>query len=264
MKYDNLNDSQKLQFLQEQYEDNKKSFQEIASMCETYANKLRRDAIKYKIKIRDKSEAQKNALNLGKTQHPTKGKERPESIKEKIGLSVLQSWEKLDSSELNKRKDKARDNWVSMSDDEKERILKLANDAVRESSKHGSKLEKHILKKLMKDGYQVEFHKEQNLANTKLQIDLFLPKMNVAIEVDGPSHFEPVWGNETLSKNKAYDNKKNGLILGKGLVLIRIKQTKDYSKARGDLIYRELKDHLNKIEIEFPASDYRTINIGDN
>lgn len=263
MKYDNLNDAQKIQFLKDEYENHKKSFQEIALLCETYANKLRRDAIKYKIKIRDKSEAQKNALNSGKTQHPTKGKTRSEKTKEKIGRSVLTAWENLDPTELKQRQDKARTNWNNLDDEEKEHILKLANDAVRASSKDGSKLEKHILRKLMQDGYQVEFHKEQTLANTKLQIDLFLPKMNVAIEVDGPSHFEPVWGSDTLSKNKTYDNKKTGLIIGKGLVLIRIKQTKDYSKSRADIIYQELKQYLSDIEIKFPSPDHRTINIGD-
>jgi very-short-patch-repair endonuclease len=94
----------------------------------------------------------------------------------------------------------------------------------------------------------VEFHKEYSLLNTKLQIDLFIPKLNVAIEVDGPSHFEPVWGNDALKRNKKYDDKKTGLIIGKGLYLIRIKQTKDFSQSRGVLIFDELVKTLDLIE----------------
>lgn len=263
MNYETMNEGEKIKFLKDQYEKQQKSFSIIANDCGTYANRLRRDAIKFNIKIRDKSEAQKNALKSGRIQHPTKGKSRSEQTKNKIGIGVLQSWEKLSDKELKKRKDKARDNWNNLSENEQEQILRLANEAVRESSKSGSKLEKYMLNKLLADGYAVEFHKEQSLVNTRLQIDLFIPKMRVAIEVDGPSHFEPVWGDDALKRNKTYDNKKSGLILGKGLVLIRIKQSKDFSKSRADLIYQELKTHLDAIDKNFPSINNRTINIGD-
>lgn len=258
-----MKDGEKIKFLKEHYENNKKSFQDIATLTGTYANKLRRDAIKFNIKIRDKSEAQKNALKSGRANHPTKGKERSEKTKNKIGLRVLQAWENLDDHELNKRKEKARNNWNNLDQNDQEQILKKANQAVRESSKSGSKLEKYLLNELLRDGHAVEFHKEQSLVNTKLQIDLFISKLGIAIEVDGPSHFEPVWGDDVLKRNKSYDNKKSGLILGKGWVLIRIKQSKDFSKSRAYLIYQELKNHIANIANNFPSINNRTINIGD-
>lgn len=263
MNYNKLSDNEKKTFLTQQYEKNNQSFQDIAKECGTYANKIRRDAIKYGIKIRDKSTAQKNALKTGKATHPTKGTSRPENIKNKIGLSVMQSWESMDAKTLKKRKDTARQNWENLSDDVKENILREANAAVRESSKKGSKLERFLLSSLIKDGYKVDFHKEQSLLNTKLQIDLFLPTLNIAIEVDGPSHFKPVWGQENLKRNKGYDNKKTGLILGKGLVLIRIKQTKDFSKARAQTIYNTLRNQLISIQQKFPDKDNRNLEIGD-
>ena len=261
--YSSLSDQQKLALLKKEYEKNHKSFQDIAKEYGTYANKIRRDAIKFKISIRDKSEAQKNALNTGKASHPTEGKTRTEKTKTKIGLSVMKSWEDLDETELQKRKDTARQNWETLSDDAKSEILKKANNAVRVASKTGSRLEKYLLDRLLKDGYKVDFHKEQMLANTKLQIDLFLPTLNVAIEVDGLSHFEPVWGEETLKKNKGYDNKKTGLILGKGLVLIRVKQLRDFSSSRASLLYDKLKNILSDIQIKFPDKDNRNLEIED-
>lgn len=261
--YDNLSDAKKKELIIKEYENNNKSFREIASENNTYANKIRRDAIRFKVNIKDKSVAQKNALKRGVSVHPTKGKQRPQETKDKIGNSVMESWENLDSAELDARKEKARQNWQNLSDDTKEYILKQANDAVRQASKTGSKLESFLLEKLLSDGYRVEFHKEQSLLNTKLQIDLFLPTLNVAIEVDGLSHFEPVWGEETLNRNKGYDNKKTGLILGKGLVLIRIKQVRDFSKARAQSIYDKLKQLLANIKITFPDKDNRHIEIGD-
>jgi len=240
LSYDQLTEQNKKDLIEELYCINGKSFADIATLYDTYPNRIRRDAKKYNIKIRDKSEAQKNALKTGKHSHPTKGKERSEDTKQKIGLSVLNSWENLDDNEINKRKLKAKQNWENLDDNTKQNILKSANTAVRESSKVGSKLEKYLHKKLLADGFKVEFHKEQTLLNTKLQIDLFVPTMNLAIEVDGPSHWAPVWGEDSLNRNKKYDSKKEGLILGKGWNLIRIIQTKDFSESRALLVYNEL------------------------
>lgn len=248
MQYSRLGDVDKKAIIEKLYLSENKSFEDIAKQCHTYANKVRRDAIKFKIKIRNKSEAQKNALASGKHEHPTKGKKRSEKTKSKIGYSVLDSWKNLSDVDLEQRKSRARKTWESKSEDEKQEILGLANKAVREASKNGSKLEKFLLENLITNGYKVDFHKEQTLVNTKLQIDLFLPTINTAIEVDGPSHFLPVWGEDVLTKNKRYDNKKEGLIIGKGWNLIRIKQNRDFSKTRSLIIYSALLSALESIK----------------
>jgi len=83
--------------------------------------------------------------------------------------------------------------------------------------------------------------------------------MNIAIEVDGPSHFLPVWGDEVLAKNIKYDQKKTGLILGKGLKLIRIKQTHDFSQARSLGVYEKLIQAISQIKL----SNTKSIEIED-
>lgn len=257
-RYSDLSDKQKAKYLQEYYIEQRLSFADIAIKFDTYPNKVRRDAKKLGIPIRDKSEAQTNALNSGKHKHPTKGTKRDQTIKDKIGLSVMKSWEAMSEKELQKRQKKSKLAWEKLDEDQKANIIASANQAVRLSSKTGSKLEKFLLNALLNDGFVVEFHKEQILSNTKLQIDLFLPILNIAIEVDGPSHFLPVWGDDVLQKNQKYDKKKTGLILGKGLSLIRIKQLNDYSKSRALIVYNklliaieEVKNNIHKtIEIE--------------
>lgn len=258
--YDNLNDAQKEHIIRDLYQQSNYSFGDIAERLQTYPNKIRRDAKKFNIPIRSKSEAQKNALNTGKHKHPTKGVARPEEIKQKIGLGVLNAWEKLDDIEIESRKSKAKANWDKLDDNTKDSMHRSAMQAVRHSSKVGSKLEKFLLEQLMKQGYSVEFHKEQTLTNTKLQIDLFLPQLNIAIEVDGPSHFKPVWGEETLNRNQKYDKKKSGLIVGKGWHLIRIKQTKDFSVARANLIYNDLRSAIQDCQ---KSDIQKTITIED-
>ena len=255
--YDKLSDIEKQNLIYKEYISNKKSFQIIAKEYDTYANKVRRDAKKFNINIRSKSEAQSNAISTGTHIHPTKGKERSEQTKRKIGISVYETWQNLSDSEIEQRKNKARDNWNKKSEDEKQDIINKANRAVRESSKTGSKLEKYLLHQLINDGYKVDFHKEHLLSNTKLQIDLFLPTINLAIEVDGPSHFENIWGDQSLSRNKAYDNKKEGLLIGKGISMIRIKQNYDFSESRAYICYQKLIPFLiknntaNKFSIEY-------------
>jgi very-short-patch-repair endonuclease len=258
--YENYSDHDKKALIQELYVDKGLSFGSIAEQLNTYANKIRRDAIKYKISIRDKSEAQSNALKQGVHKHPTKGTKRSDTTKEKIGKSVMTAWDSLTGKELKERKEKAQQLWNNLSEDEKQNRLTLANKAVRESSKVGSKLEHFLLNCLVSDGYKVEFHKEQLLSNTKLQIDLFLPTINIAIEVDGPSHFLPVWGQDTLAKNKKYDEKKSGLIVGKGLKLIRIKQLHDFSKSRGLIVYQNLIKAIKDITT---STNVRSIEIED-
>lgn len=254
MLYINYNDADKKKILQKLYIEQNMSFQDIAKELNTYANKIRRDAIRFKINPRDKSAAQKNALKTGKHKHPTKGTKRSDKTKEQIGTGVMKAWESTPEKQKQQRKKLAKRAWESLTEDEKQYRLNSAHQAVRHSSKVGSKLEKYLLNELITNGYKVDFHKEQILTNTKLQIDLFLPTMGIAIEVDGPSHFLPVWGDDTLNKNIKYDKKKSGLIIGKGLYLIRIKQTHDFSKARGKQLFDKIKTILQAFPQPFTQS----------
>jgi very-short-patch-repair endonuclease len=261
--YCELNDQEKQKIITKYYIDQKKSFQDIATEYDTYANRIRRDAKKYNINIRDKSQAQKNALKTGKHKHPTKGSVRSEETKNKIGNSVLKSWDSLTPDQIKKRKAKNLAAWNKLTDEQKQKMQQAANNAIRETSKVGSKLEKFLLQKFIENKVNVQFHKEQFLVNTKLQIDLFLPSINTAIEVDGPSHFSPVWGEDAFAKAQQYDKKKQGLILGKGLALIRIKQTKDFSKARSEIIFQKLIQLVDQIKTQFPEPDNRFFEIED-
>jgi len=261
--YSKLNENEKKQIIIQYYTEKKRSFQDIAEEYDTYANKIRRDAKKFNINIRNKSDAQKNALNTGKHKHPTKGTFRSEETKNKIGTSVLQSWENMTPQQIKNRKAKNLEAWNRMSDEQKQQMSQAANNAIRETSRVGSKLEKFLLSKFITNNVDVQFHKEQFLVNTKLQIDLFLPSINTAIEADGPSHFAPVWGEEAFQKAQQYDKKKQGLILGKGLALIRIKQTKDFSKARSELIFNKLIKLVDSITKQFPEPDKRFFEIED-
>lgn len=261
--YDKLSENEKKEVIQKLYTGKLKSFGDIADQLGTYANKIRRDAKKFGIIIRNKSEAQQNALKTGKVKHPTEGKERSETTKSKIGLSLAKTWDAMDDDSRQNLINKKKEQWSKLSLDQKKNMQKSANDAVRLAGKTGSKLEKYIFNELLRDGWKVDFHKEQVLLDTKLQIDLVLPSINTAIEIDGPSHFVPVWGDDALKKNIKYDQKKQGLLIGKGYVLIRVIQEYDFSTTRAKIIYGKLREVIDSISNKFPEPDNRIIFIKD-
>lgn len=245
--YNDLSEQDKKDIITNDYVNNNKSFDEIAQIYGTYPNKIRRDAKKFDIPIRSRSEAQKNALQKGRIEHPTKGKHRSVETKSRIGMSVLNSWQNMDQDKIVKIKQKHKKIWESKSEDERANLQRAANIAIRASSKVGSKLEKFLLNGLLNAGIDTKFHYEQTLVNTKLQIDLYIPTINLAIEVDGPSHFDPVWGQESLKKTKSYDNKKQGLIIGKGMNLVRIKQQMDFSVSRSSIVLDRLLNLIDQL-----------------
>ena len=239
------------------YQDLGWSTYEIADSMKTYPNKIRRILNKNGVPLRNSSTAQKNALKKGRAQHPTEGKKRSQETKDKISESQGDVWDSLSDEEKEYRSKIGKDSWEQKSDEDKARLIAQAQDAVRESSRTGSKLEHFLLSELGKRKLRVEFHKEHWLKNQNLQVDLYLPEYRSAIEVDGPSHFKPVWGQENLEKNIKADQQKTGLILGSGLVMIRIKQTQSLTQRYMRNTLQRLLTLLGKIKDKYPKEHER-------
>ena len=241
MKYAEMTSEEKLSYLTKEYKIGEKSFHELAELADTYPNRLRRDAQKFKIPIRNKSEAQKSALASGRLTHPTKGKTITDAAKAKIGEKKAEYWANLTPEQKEAAAEVFRKNWDKVSDEDRAVIRSKAARGVRKAAKDGSKLEIHVKEQLMKAGYVVEYHKEHWLMNDRLQVDIFLPSLTVAIEIDGPSHFSPIWGEDVLLRNQKADAQKNGLLLAKGFTVVRVKQTQGLSqKFQRDVMKRLL------------------------
>ena len=99
------------------------------------------------------------------------------------------------------------------------------------------------------------------MQNQNLQVDLYLPHYRAAIEVDGPSHFKPVWGKENLERNRKADQQKTGLILNSGLVMIRIKQDRSLTQRYIRNILSNLLKMLEKIKDRYPQENERYFEI---
>ena len=91
---------------------------------------------------------------------------------------------------------------------------------------------------------------------------MFLPDLKTAIEVDGPSHFFPIWGEESLARNLRADSQKTGLLITSGFAIIRVKHTsKHLSKKQMRDLWGELSRVLERLKKRFPSKSKRLIEI---
>lgn len=198
-------------------------YRELGISC--YPNKIRRLLIKHGEVLRDKSKAQKEALSNGRINHPTKGRHRTQEEKLSISKTISETWDNMSDEEKRRRSKISKDKWDKMTAAEKEALRAAAAKAIRDTVENGSKIERYLLYNLRRLNYRVDFHTRNLLSTQKLQVDLFLPDLGVAIEIDGPSHYEPVWGQEVLERTQLADQEKNGLLLGRGYCVIRVRTT---------------------------------------
>lgn len=240
----------------------------IAKKYNTYPNKIRRLLIKMGVKMDDRSEAQKKALESGRSIHPTKGKQMSEETRAKISDSIYKNWSEMSEESRKKRVDKAREQWNNMTVEQQEEMRRAAAEAVRQTAKDGSRMENFLHKELLKNGYDVLFHKTGLIQNANLELDLFIPALNTAIEIDGPSHFFPIWGKtdeerqQILQRNIQSDAQKSGLLLANGFVVIRIKHlVKTISLKHERDVLAEVLRLLNDIRDNFPEKGKRYIEL---
>ena len=246
----------------DRYVNQEKSTYEIAQEIGTYPNKIRRTLNALGVPLRDRSSAQTVAIKQGRHEHPTRGKIRTESEKIAISNGMSSFWGDMEEDERERRSQLSKKQWEEMSDEDKANLRKLAAEAVRRASKEGSKIEKFIYEGLTKAGHEVIFHKKGLVSNRNMEIDIFLPALKVAIEIDGPAHFLPIWGEVNLQKHIRADAQKAGLLISAGYAVIRVKNLiKNVSakNMRDTLVY--VLETINKIENKFPPKTKRLIEI---
>jgi very-short-patch-repair endonuclease len=255
------NDAERLAFYEKKYRDEGLSWRGIGELIGANHNKVRRDAQKLGIKSRDKSQAQKVALEAGRSEHPSEGKERSEETKAKISESMGEAWDNVSDAERRRRADLAKKQWEEMPEDKKALMRKNNIAAIQETSKTGSQFEKYLAEGLTKAGYTVLCHREHLLKNGNLHLDLFLPSLKIVVEVDGPSHSKNVWGSQALKRTKQTDRQKDALVLLEGLVLIRVAQTQRISQRFMRRKLESLLETIDEVRTKFPEPEERLIRI---
>lgn len=223
-----------ISYIVSEYKKKKRSTVELARELKTYPNTIRRILVKEGVPIRSHSTAQKNQLS--KKGHPMAGKKRSEEEKRKISDGMMGYWDGMSKKEQDKERSKrgkaAKKQWNKMSRLDKKEMIANMHKANFETTYKGSKSENKIAELLEDEGLVVVQRTNDFTPGSQFEIDICLPNKNMAIEVDGPTHFEPIFGDDRLSKVKANDKFKNGILLNNGFTVIRLRnKTTKHSRA---------------------------------
>ena len=247
-------------YVVEQYQKNSSTYS-IAKELGTYPKKIERILKKNGITLRTRSQAQANAIKTGRSKHPTKGEKRSEEDKNKISRGKELSWKNTSEEDKKKFSQGAKDRWDKIPADKKKEMMEKAGRALRIASIEGSKAEKFLQKKLNEIGYDVILHKK-DLVEGNFEIDLFLPELNTIIEIDGPQHFLPVFGEKKLQEVIKFDSIKNGLLVSKGFCVVRVRYLcKNMSRAVERRLWDLVSDQVGKIKDKFPPKNKRFIEL---
>jgi len=140
-------------------------------------------------------------------------------------------------------------------------MMEKAGRALRIAAIEGSKAEKFLQRKLNEMGYDVILHKK-DLIEGNFEIDLFLPELNTIIEIDGPQHFLPVFGEKKLQEVIKFDSIKNGLLVSKGFCVVRVRYLcKNMSRAVERKLWDLVSEQVGKIQDKFPTKSKRFIEL---
>jgi len=241
----------------EDYESGK-SVPELAEEYGTYPLKICRLIRSSGGKLRSKSESQKLALDKGRAVHPTNGPNFTEEKRLELSDKMHNIYLGYSKEKKKEISEKCQSSYNSRSEEEKDNLRKLSHAAILKSSREGSKMEHFFFDKLTEDGYNIVFHKKGFILNDHLEIDLLIPAMKVAIEVDGIYHYENIHGD--LRKVNKKDDEKNGLLIGAGYVVIRILNDLQNTSLYGlRQKYEVLRTKLEELKEGFPPVSERLI-----
>lgn len=213
---------------------------QICKEYDTYPNKIIRILKEHGVQLRERSEAQKAALESGSSIHPTKGRKMTQETRLKQSDAQRERWDNMTESQRKEFSEGAKERWDSRSDHDKAEMRSKAAIQLRKASIEGSKAEKYLCSILNKSGYNVIPHKKR-LIPGDYEIDIYIPDLMTVIELDGPQHFLPIFGEESLKKHEKYDNTKNGLLIKEGYTVIRVKYL---SKRFTIRTQKQLKDRV--------------------
>ena len=244
----------------EQYKNNHSTYA-IAKELNTYPKKIERILESNGVVRRSRSEAQSLAIKSGRAKHPTEGSKRTEEQKIKISKSTEQRWKNMSKKDRQSFVDGAKDRWEKMPADKKREMLEKAGRELQKTTKEGSKAEKFLRQKPLDEGYDVQLH-VKNLIEGNFEIDLLLPELKLIIEIDGPQHFLPLFGEKRLEDVVKFDSIKNGLLISKGFCVIRIRYLcKHMSQSVQRKLWSLVSVQVEKIKDKFPPKTKRFIEL---
>jgi hypothetical protein len=193
--------------LQREYWDLGKSPARIAAEAGTYANAVRRELLRHWPRLRNRAEAQANALARGHQRHPTAGRGHTPEGRANIGRATS-------GTPGPNRSKAARRRWVRTPVLQRRRFVRRGRAAAGRSARAGSRAELFLLEGLRAAGLAPEHRRGHG--------DLLLPHRGVAVFVDGRPLLEPVWGEDALARAREAAAAKRRAAVAAGLSAVRV------------------------------------------
>lgn len=233
------------EWLQKEFTDNQRSAFDIAKELGCFPTQVRRWIKKYGIEGRDRSEARK--LHIEKFGHHMEGKTRSDEEKKAISMGLQANWEGMSEKEQKERRAKAskvaHSNWAALDEEQKKEMLAKMHKGNKKAAKGGSKNENTVAQMLKDAGYKVYQRTTEFTPACIYEIDIALPSLAIAIEIDGPTHWDPVYGEENLDRVQAKDAKKDDMLRGCGWTVVRCR---DYSTSPSKAICRRIVEKIEE------------------
>jgi very-short-patch-repair endonuclease len=220
-------------FLLREYVEKKRSTSEIAQEVGCFPEQIRRALRRFNIPVRSRIQASHNFYDNG-GENARKGYQFSEKEKETASISAKEYWLSNASKEARaKIAEKSQAYWDTVSDDEKQAIIERLHRACREAAANGSKAQR-MIEKILKDKYHyVTMLGVVQIAGIgDLEVDIALPGVGIAIEVDGITHFRDVYSDDRYERAMEADKRKNDILTRAGWSVVRIVLKCDrYSKG---------------------------------
>ena len=115
----------------------------------------------------------------------------------------------------------------------------------RLNNKRRSKAEHYLEEQLSALGYQVESNR-RDIVPSGLEIDIYLPNENIAIELNGPVHYQPIYGEQKFNDIVRKDAIKASELRDLDIPLYVI----DVSQNRFDQTRKVLDEFVNRMAPE--------------
>jgi len=233
--------------LRELYVDKGLSLRKIAKELDRPITSIKKYMDKYGIECRSKSQAQ--SAFLSKNDHPMKGKKHSDETKSRISNTLGSFWDNLSTEEREKYTEIVgsgwKKKWASMNKEERENLLSSLNAASRANQGNGSRFERFLAEQLRNRGYSVEERTHNYMPSARFEVDIALAAERVMIEVDGPTHFLPIYGEEALEKQQAKDSKKDEYLTSADFDVLRVRDNNGpLSQARIERIVTKITEIL--------------------
>jgi len=86
-----------------------------------------------------------------------------------------------------------------------------------------------------------------------LELDLFLPELNLAIEINGPVHYDPIYGEKYLESIQERDFRKNNICQTQNIEILTIKNYGKFLIENGNRIWFEQIKPVIESKLPFPT-----------